>query len=596
MDIRNPSNANSSGEFWNSRRLIGRLADYSGTYSMRVTVWIGLLCAAACWGQSVGGCPVLPARDVWNARVDSLPVHANSSNYVNRIGVSSPAHADFGAGLYQGGPIGIPYIVVPGSQPRVPVSFDYANESDPGPYPIPPGAPIEGGSPSSGDRHVLVIDSDHCFLYELFSSYPQPNGSWTAGSGAIYDLRSDVLRPSGWTSADAAGLPIFPGLVRYDEVAAGEIRHAIRFTAPRTQKAFVWPARHYASSLTDTTYPPMGVRFRLKASFDVTRFGPQLQVILRALQKYGMILADNGSSWFFSGVPDDRWDNDQLHQMGSLHGSDFEAIDESSLMLNPNSGEVKSAVSTTPPIGFVDLPTDQSTISGAIPVTGWALDTVQVENVKVFRDAVPGEAGYPDLVYIGDGVFVPGARPDVQQAFPTYPFNDRAGWGLQVLTNGLPASGSGTSNGNGRYRFHVVAYNTSGFSAEIGVKNVTVDNAHAMRPFGTIDTPGQGATISGTSYVNFGWVVTQQPNIVPVDGSTIWVYLDGVAVGHPVYNNFRPDIEAGFPGLRNSAGAVGYYIFDTTKMANGSHTIGWTATDSAGHVEGIGSRIFFVQN
>jgi hypothetical protein len=285
-------------------------------------------------------CPVFPLDNVWNVTVDQLPVHPNSPAYVTTIGASKIVHPDFGSGTWNGGPIGIPFVIVSGNQPKVNITFEYSDESDPGPYPIPPDAPIEGGSQSTGDRHVLVLDRDNCMLYETFSTYPQPNGSWTAGSGAIFNLRSNALRPSGWTSADAAGLPILPGLVRYEEVGSGEIRHAIRFTAPQTRKAFVWPARHYASSLTGLNYPPMGQRFRLKANFDISRFSPVVQVILRALKRYGMILADNGSSWYISGAPDPGWNNDVLvSELGQVKGSDFEAVDESSLMVNADSGQ-----------------------------------------------------------------------------------------------------------------------------------------------------------------------------------------------------------------------------------------------------------------
>jgi hypothetical protein len=217
--------------------------------------------------------------------------------------------------------------------------FDYEDESDPGPYPIPPDAPIEGGSDCDGDRHILIVDRDNCRLYEIYSAYPETDGSWSAGSGAIFDLTSNLLRPDTWTSADAAGLPILPGLVRYEEVASGEIKHAIRFTAPETRRAYVWPARHYASSRTDTRYPPMGQRFRLKSPFNDSGFSPEVRVILDALKRYGMILADNGGSWFISGVPDERWDNDVLREIRQVHGSDFEAVDVSSLMVDPDSGQ-----------------------------------------------------------------------------------------------------------------------------------------------------------------------------------------------------------------------------------------------------------------
>jgi hypothetical protein len=298
---------------------------------------------------SIAGCPVFTENNVWNAPVDSLPVDPNSQNYIATIGSGKGLHADFGSGTWDGGPIGIPYTIVNGSQAKVSVTFDYADESDPGPYPVPPDALIEGGPQSTGDRHVLVIDKDNCMLYELYSAYPQANGTWQAGSGAIFDLRSYALRPATWTSADAAGLPLLPGLVRYDEVASGEIKHAVRFTAPQTKRAFIWPARHYASSLTGQQYPPMGQRFRLKANFDISGFSGDAQVILRALKKYGMILADNGSSWFISGAPDPRWNNDLLHELSRVSGSAFEAIDESSLMISPDSGQVKQTLARPSP-------------------------------------------------------------------------------------------------------------------------------------------------------------------------------------------------------------------------------------------------------
>ena len=313
-------------------------------FTVSVLLAAGAMNMAAQAGPMLAGCPVLPADNVWNTPIDNLPLDANSSAYITTIGATRNLHPDFGAGLWGGGPIGIPYNVVPGSQPKIRMSFDYADESDAGPYPIPPNPAIEGGSASAGDRHILVVDRDNCILYETWSTYPQPDGSWYAGSGAIFDLRSNELRPSGWTSSDAAGLPVLPGLIRYDEVASGEIRHALRFTVPQTRRAFIWPARHYASSLTGINYPPMGQRFRLRASFDVSTFSPETQVILRAMKKYGIILADNGSAWYISGVPDERWNNDVLvSEFRHVMGSDFDAVDESSLMVNPNSGQARQA-------------------------------------------------------------------------------------------------------------------------------------------------------------------------------------------------------------------------------------------------------------
>lgn len=298
--------------------------------------------------NTMGGCSVFPANNIWNYDISRLPVHPNSANFVAAIGLSSHLHPDFGAGLYNGGPIGFPYVVVPGSQPYVPVSFDYASESDPGPYPIPANAPIEGGSQSSGDRHVLVIDSGTCKLYEMYASYSQSNGSWHAGSGAVWNLNSDALRPATWTSADAAGLPILPGLVNYDEVAAGVITHALRFTVNQTQDTFLWPARHQASSSNNPNLPPMGLRLRLKASVNISSFSRTNQIILTALKHYGMIVADNGSSWFVSGTADNRWNNDDLHALNSIPGSDFEAVDESALQMNPNSAQVAGSPAFAP--------------------------------------------------------------------------------------------------------------------------------------------------------------------------------------------------------------------------------------------------------
>jgi hypothetical protein len=289
---------------------------------------------------TVGNCTVLPADNIWNTPIDQLPLDANSAAYVTTIGASTSVHPDFGSGLYSGAPIGIPFVTVPGTQTKYPVTFQYADESDPGPYAVPLNAPIEGGSQSTGDRHAIAIDTDHCILYELYNATPQ-TASWTAGSGAIFNLLSDALRTATWTSADAAGLPIFPGLLRYDEIAAGVIRHAIRFTVPHTRNTYIWPARHEASSLTGTQYPPMGQRFRLHASFNISTFSPTNQIILKAMQKYGIIVADNGSAWYISGAPDSRWDNSDLHNLGQVHGSDFEAVDESALMVNPDSGQAK---------------------------------------------------------------------------------------------------------------------------------------------------------------------------------------------------------------------------------------------------------------
>jgi hypothetical protein len=275
-------------------------------------------------------CPVFPANNAWNQRVDKLPVAADSAQLVASIGLDSPVHADFGSGTWDGGPIGIPFDIVSHKTPRSRVSFEYAEESNRVRYPIPGHVHIEGGTHATGDRHAILVDKSSCRLYELYDLQHTSRG-WTAGSGAVWSLRSNHLRPAGWTSADAAGLPIFPGLARWDEAARGTIDHALRFTASRTRRAYVYPARHYASSSDDPSLPPMGLRVRLKASVNVASFPPQARVVLRALQRYGMILADNGSPWYISGAPNRHWSNDQLHTLGRLTGANFEVVDISSL-------------------------------------------------------------------------------------------------------------------------------------------------------------------------------------------------------------------------------------------------------------------------
>ena len=266
-----------------------------------------------------------PASNAWNTSIAGKAVDPLSAAIIASMGAGTKLHMDFGAN-WNGGPFGIPYVVVGADQAKVKVTFDYASESDPGPYPIPSNAPIEGGANSTGDRHVLVVQPSTGKLYELYDAHPNADGSWHAGSGAIFNLATGADRPAGWTSADAAGLPILPGLVRYDEVASGVINHAIRFTVASTRKAYVYPARHYASSQTSTSLPPMGTRVRLKASFDISGYPQQARVILQAMKTYGMIVADNGSNWFVSGTPDPRWSDTQLNTLKNVPGSAFDVV------------------------------------------------------------------------------------------------------------------------------------------------------------------------------------------------------------------------------------------------------------------------------
>jgi len=276
---------------------------------------------------TLGTCPVFPATNAWNTDISAYPVNVKSAAWVKSIGATTKLHPDFGTS-WAGAPIGIPFVTVTNTTPKVPVTFRYKSESDKGPYPIPKTAPIEGGSKSTGDRHVIVVNTSTCMLYELWDAHPVSGGkSWTAGSGAVFNLKSNALRPAGWTSADAAGLPIFPGLVRYDEVKVGTINHALRFTVSNTQAGFIAPARHFASSSTNANLPPMGARFRLKSSYSCAAYSREVRVICTALKKYGMIVADNGSNWYVSGQHDSRWNDSALNDLKRIPGSAFEAVD-----------------------------------------------------------------------------------------------------------------------------------------------------------------------------------------------------------------------------------------------------------------------------
>jgi len=276
-------------------------------------------------------CPVFPADNHWNLRVDGLPVMPGSARMVNAVGAGDTMHADFGSGRYEGARIGIPFVVVPGSQRRRKVRFEYSDESDRVRYPIPRKPPIEGGRRSRGDRHVIMVDRRRCKLYELYAAYPNGDGSWRAGSGAVWNMRSNKLRPAGWTSADAAGLPILPGLARFDEVRRGRIDHALRFTVERTRRDYIYPGRHFASDANDPDLPAMGQRFRLKADYPIAGFPRQARIVLKALRRYGMIVADNGSNWYVSGAPHRGWDNDQLRTLHDVPGRAFEVVDTSKL-------------------------------------------------------------------------------------------------------------------------------------------------------------------------------------------------------------------------------------------------------------------------
>lgn len=357
---------------------------------------ISLLMAATslAFGQTpnFGGCNILPANNVWNTRVDNLPVDSNSAAYVQSMNATNPKlHPDFGHGG------GMPYNLVPGSQPKAPVSFYY--NGDPGPYPIPSNVNIQTDS----DHHAILIDTTNCVLYELFNLSSHPAG-WQAGSGAIFPLNSNQLRPSGWTSADAAGLPIFPGEIQYDELVAGHINHALRVTADHTRNQFIWPARHSASWRTDAQYPPMGQRFRLKANFDITPYPAFVQVILQAAKTYGLILADNGTSWHLTGLGDSRYNDDMMHQLTRVTDDNFEAVDESSLMMDPNSAQVKTTADASLPTGWINVISKNSgkcldmrggplATSQTVPAQQWACLPNPAQTNQHFQ-FVPVNGGY----------------------------------------------------------------------------------------------------------------------------------------------------------------------------------------------------------
>jgi hypothetical protein len=337
-------------------------------------------------GASLNGFRPFGSDNLWNQDISGSPVDSNSDAIINFIGSGVGMHADFGSGQYQGSTIGIPYSVVGGTQAPVSITFTaYGSESDPGPMPVPGNAQVEGDpNPGNGDRHVLVLDNSTCFLYELYAAVPNGNGSWNAGSAAVWDLLGNEQRPWTWTSADAAGLPIFPGLVRYDEVAAGQIQHAIRFTLPDSRAAAVLPATHWAGTSTSANAPPMGMRLRLKAGYNISGFSANLQVILSAMKKYGLIMADNGSAMYISGAPDSRWDNDDLHHLGQVPASAFEVIQMNPVYTNSNVPQ-----GAAPSIArFTATPTSVS--SGASATLSWDVSNASYVIISPQVGAVRG--------------------------------------------------------------------------------------------------------------------------------------------------------------------------------------------------------------
>ncbi|MBV8235350.1 MAG: hypothetical protein JO075_06585 [Acidimicrobiia bacterium] len=366
-------------------------------------VWTGAPPALASAPPAAPNCPILPANNVWHADVSGLPVNAHSAAWLSSANAGSTnLHPDFGSSGDPSAPYGIPWIAVPDSHAKVTPTFDYADESDPGPYPFGPDTPIEGGQQSTGDRHALMLDKDACVLYELY------NANWnggrpTAGSGAVFNLNSNALRPATWTSADAAGLPILPGLLRLDEVQSGHVGHAIRFTVQRTDKSFIWPARHQAGSASDANLPPMGARFRLRGDFNMAGYRPDTQVVLRAMQHYGLIVADNGSNWYFQGEAINNWDDGFIADLKRVPASAFEAVDESSLMIDPNSGEYRGGPAPASPAPGLGTTATHATPKAPPRGAGTPLPAVATTTTTTVADTTTS-------------VFGPLPTPDVQKS------------------------------------------------------------------------------------------------------------------------------------------------------------------------------------
>jgi hypothetical protein len=422
-------------------------------------------------GPVIGGCPAFPANNIWNAAVDTLPVHSRSANYINSISSSAALRYD----------ISIPVNIVPGTQPLVPMYFG-TDEADPGPYPFPPNAQMEGGS----DRHVIVVDKDHCVLYETYDSYLNADGSWNAGIGAKWSLASNALRTATYSSADAAGLPILPGLLRYEEMAAGQINHALRFTAPRTQKAFVWPGRHYASSNTDPALPPMGQRFRLKAGFDISGFSANMQVVLRALKKYGLMLADNGNAWEMQIAVDSRWNETELLTLRSVVGSQLEAVDVSSLMIDPNSGQAGSGSVPAPALASVAV--SPASIFGG-------------NNVSVTVNlTLPAPAGGVVVALTGSNAAFPGTAVTVPAGVASQTFSLPTTVVATTTTVIVTASYNGVSVQSAPFTINPVPPSVTGTAAFVKTDTTTAGSWKGV--YGADGVGIMGDTSAYPAYVN----------------------------------------------------------------------------------------------
>jgi hypothetical protein len=435
------------------------------TVVVALVVGVGLAPVAAIGPAAAGtpvpgapNCPMYPSENVWNTDISGLPVDSHSAAWLSNMGsATTHLHPDFGPSGDPSVPYGIPYTVVPPLTPKVFLTFDYAGESDPGPYPFSASTPIEGGAGSTGDRHALMVDPSTCTLYELYDARYSPTGS-TAGSGAIWNLGSNALRPAGWTSADAAGLPILPGLLRYDEVLSGSITHAIRMTAAATDTSYLWPARHEAGSASNPDLPPMGARFRLKSSYDISGYSPEAQVVLRAMEHYGLLLADNGSNWYFGGTADPGWPAALVDELKQVPASAFDAVDESSLMISPDSGQARqtgAVVACSPGPGYRLAAADGGVYSFCEPFHG-SMGGAPLNRPIVGMASTADGGGYwlvasdGGIFSFGDATFhasmggVPLNRPIVGMASTA----DGGGYWLVASDGGIFSFGDATFHGS----------------------------------------------------------------------------------------------------------------------------------------------------
>jgi len=469
-------------------------------------------------------CPMFPADNVWNTPIANLPVDPHSAEWLASMDASTTnLHPDFGPSGDPSNPYGIPYTVVSPSQPLVPITFEYADQSDPGPYPFSADTPIEGGQQSTGDRHAIMVNPSTCTLYELYDAQYSSSGS-TAGSGAIWNLDSNALRPAGWTSADAAGLPILPGLVRYDEVQSGVITHAIRMTAETTDTSYIWPARHEAGTASNPDLPPMGARFRLKANFDISGYSAQAQVLLRAMQQYGLILADNGSNWYFGGTADSNWPLALVNELKTVPASAFEAVDESSLMIDPNSGQARqlgAAVNCSSDPGYRLAAADGGVFSFCLSFLG-SMGGQHLNAPMVAMAETPGGGGYWEVGSDG-GIF----------NFGDATFHGSTG----SLHLNAPVVGMAATQDGGGYWLvasdgGVFNYGDAGFYGSAG-------SIHLDKPI-----VGMAATPDGKGY----WLVASDGGVFSYGDAKFYGSRGGQPLNEPIV------------GMAPSASGLGYWL------------------------------------